>query len=71
MTTDSKTVFDFEGQTVIVTGAARGIGAEVSRHFAKAGADVCVLDVDEKVLVEAAAGFGGHPSGPTSATATT
>jgi len=30
--------FDFAGQTVIVTGAARGIGLEFSRVFAGAGA---------------------------------
>ena len=36
--------------TVIVTGAARGIGLALSRFFADAGATLCVADVDEAAL---------------------
>ena len=34
-----KASFDFGGETVIVTGAARGIGLEFARTFAAAGAE--------------------------------
>ena len=39
--------FDFEGETVLVTGAASGIGREVARRFGEAGATVVVSDVRE------------------------
>ena len=38
--------FDFTGRTVIVTGAARGIGLALSRFFADAGATLAMADVD-------------------------
>ena len=38
--------FDLEGQTVIVTGAARGIGRAVSHRFAELGAKVSGWDLD-------------------------
>lgn len=50
----SNVTFNFTGHTVIVTGAARGIGLEVARHFHKAGASVHMVDLDEEA-VEAAA----------------
>lgn len=34
-------VFDLSGKVAIVTGGARGIGLEVSRGLAEAGANVC------------------------------
>ncbi len=36
-------MFDFEGQTAIVTGGTRGIGAAISRQFLRAGARVIAL----------------------------
>ncbi|SDD15900.1 SDR family NAD(P)-dependent oxidoreductase [Rhodococcus tukisamuensis] len=54
----SNIVFDFAGQTVIVTGAARGIGLEVGRLFVKAGADVFLVDFDAGALDEATAELG-------------
>ena len=54
--------FRFDGQTVIVTGAASGIGAVIARHFADAGAHLVLSDVDESRLgtvADAIAG-GGH-----------
>lgn len=38
--------FDLGGQTVIVTGAARGIGRAISRRFAELGAKVSGWDLD-------------------------
>ena len=41
--------FDFTGETVLVTGAARGIGRAVAEAFARSGAGVFALDRDEEV----------------------
>lgn len=38
--------YRFDGQTVVVTGAASGIGAVIARHFADAGAHLVLSDVD-------------------------
>ncbi|HEX2567862.1 MAG TPA: 3-hydroxybutyrate dehydrogenase [Burkholderiales bacterium] len=35
------------GKSAIVTGAASGIGAEIARVFAEAGAKVCIADLNE------------------------
>lgn len=51
--------FDFTGRTVIVTGAARGIGLEVARSFRQAGAQVVMADFDGDVLESVAAEIGG------------
>jgi meso-butanediol dehydrogenase / (S,S)-butanediol dehydrogenase / diacetyl reductase len=40
----------FESKTVIVTGAARGLGLGIARRFSKEGADVWMVDIDELVL---------------------
>ncbi|MGD0804723.1 MAG: SDR family oxidoreductase [Candidatus Bathyarchaeia archaeon] len=44
--------FDFSEKTVIVTGAARGMGRETVRAFAEAGANVVATDRDSKGLTE-------------------
>lgn len=49
---------DFTGRTVIVTGGARGIGLELGRFFAGAGAMTFLLDRDEDEVVSAAAAIG-------------
>ena len=50
--------FSFPGQTVVVTGAARGIGYEVARFFRESGAVVYLVDHDEAALSEAAFSLG-------------
>jgi 3-oxoacyl-[acyl-carrier protein] reductase len=42
----TKTRFDFTGQVVVLTGAARGIGRGAAEAFSAAGARVYVIDVD-------------------------
>ena len=44
----------FDGKTAIVTGAARGIGLEITRCLAEGGATVVMVDVLEDVLAQAA-----------------
>lgn len=50
--------FDFTDQTVIVTGAARGIGLELGRHFHDSGANVYLVDYDAEEVGKAAAALG-------------
>ncbi|MGW0039957.1 SDR family NAD(P)-dependent oxidoreductase [Gordonia sp. NPDC003376] len=52
--------FDFTGQTVAVTGGARGIGLELGRFFVRTGADVFLLDFDEDEVAKAAAEVGAR-----------
>lgn len=46
------------GRTVVVTGAAGGLGSAFSRSLAGVGANVVLSDVDEAALKEAADGVG-------------
>lgn len=39
--------FDFTGKVFVITGAATGLGRETALQFAKAGANVAVLDFDD------------------------
>jgi 3-oxoacyl-[acyl-carrier protein] reductase len=47
--------WDFTDRTVIVTGAAQGIGLEITRFFADANADVVAVDLDLDALADAGA----------------
>lgn len=49
--------FNFSKQTVIITGAARGVGLELARFFADAGANVVAVDFDGDVLESAVKDF--------------
>jgi 3-oxoacyl-[acyl-carrier protein] reductase len=52
--------YDFTGHTVIVTGAARGIGLELARFFYRAGGSVQMVDLDGDELHKAAADVGAR-----------
>ncbi|MCA1032447.1 3-hydroxybutyrate dehydrogenase [Bacillus timonensis] len=43
-----------ENKVIFITGAARGIGLEIGRTFAKNGAKVVLTDLDKEVVKEAA-----------------
>lgn len=49
------------GRRAVVTGAARGIGAEIAAAFADEGAAVAVLDRDVEGCTAVADRIGGHP----------
>lgn len=51
--------FDFSNRTVIVTGAARGVGRVMVQRFAAADADVLAVDRDADGLNETCAGLDG------------
>jgi 3-oxoacyl-[acyl-carrier protein] reductase len=58
MTDVSTTDWNFSGRTVVITGAARGIGLAVATAFVKASADVFMVDVDEAAVSAAATSVG-------------
>ncbi len=47
----------FDGKVAIVTGGGSGLGAETSRHLARLGARVAMVDVNEEGVNEVAAGI--------------
>jgi NAD(P)-dependent dehydrogenase (short-subunit alcohol dehydrogenase family) len=51
--------FDLTGRIAFVTGAGRGIGREVVRTLARAGADIVAADIDPTTAEEAAAEIRG------------
>lgn len=40
----------FEGKTALITGAQRGLGLEIARHFASQGANTVLTDVTDTVI---------------------
>ena len=52
-------MFELNGQTAIVTGAATGIGEAIARRLACAGAAVAVADLDREGAAAVAASMGG------------
>lgn len=51
---------DFEDETVVVTGSARGIGRATAREFYDQGANIVIADVDEQDARETAEQFEGE-----------
>jgi 3-oxoacyl-[acyl-carrier protein] reductase len=51
---------DLSGRTALVTGAGRGIGREIARTLAAAGANVVCVDVDEAGISETAGSLGDN-----------
>src|SRR5262245_51265519 len=43
-------MFDLSGKTAVVTGSGSGIGEAIARLFARQGARVALLDVDEAAV---------------------
>ena len=64
--------FDVSGKSVIVTGAARGIGKGIARVFAESGAKVMVTALTDRYLTPLAdeMAAAGHPIIPLTADAT-
>lgn len=52
--------FSLEGKTAIITGAANGVGLEISRHFSDHGANVMLVDMDEEKLQAEADAIAGE-----------
>jgi 2-dehydro-3-deoxy-D-gluconate 5-dehydrogenase len=52
--------FDFTGKTVLLTGAAGGLGHPVCIAFARAGALVAIFDINEKALATIASEIKSH-----------
>jgi NAD(P)-dependent dehydrogenase (short-subunit alcohol dehydrogenase family) len=48
-----------EGKTVLVTGAARGLGAAIARELARAGAGIVLADVNHSAAASVARGLEG------------
>ncbi|VVM33323.1 hypothetical protein, partial [Terribacillus sp. AE2B 122] len=48
-------VKEFQGQVVLITGAAGGIGSAAAKAFAEAGAKLALIDLSEKALKRASA----------------
>lgn len=53
-------MFELNGQTAIVTGAATGIGEVIARRLASAGARVAIADINEQAAMETANRIGDH-----------
>ncbi|MGV0795003.1 SDR family oxidoreductase [Mycolicibacterium sp. XJ1819] len=53
--------FDFTSRSVLVTGAARGIGLAIARQFRAANAAVFMADLDSDELTSAAEDIGATP----------
>ncbi|WP_027344775.1 SDR family oxidoreductase [Hamadaea tsunoensis] len=53
-------MYDLSGKTVLITGGARGIGAQVARVAAARGARVSVVGLEPDLLKNVATEVGGH-----------
>lgn len=50
--------YDFSNRTAIVTGGGQGIGYTVAERLLKGGANVCIWDIDQKLLDQLHASLG-------------
>ena len=50
--------YDVRDKVVLITGAARGIGAEAARRLAKRGAQVSLVGLEPELLEQVAAEIG-------------
>ncbi len=53
-------LFKLDGQHAVVTGAAQGIGFEIAKGLAEAGAKVTIADLNPEIGYEAAQSIGGQ-----------
>lgn len=53
--------FDFSGRSILVTGAASGMGLAESTMLARSGAEVWMADLNGDAVAEKAADLGAHP----------
>lgn len=49
-----KKLFSLKGKTVLIAGGARGIGKEVAKHLAGAGANIVIFDLNKEQAEETA-----------------
>jgi len=49
MKNETPNLFDLTGRVAIVTGAGRGIGREIARTLARAGADIAVAEIEANI----------------------
>lgn len=54
------TVYEYKGQTAVVTGGAQGIGYACAERLARDGAEVVIWDLNGDLAAEAAAKLGGR-----------
>ena len=45
-------MFNLKGRVVVMTGAGSGLGKQMSKAFAKQGADLVIMDIKTDTLVE-------------------